>query len=120
MTQFLLSQNVSFGIVASIMLAVWTDLASGALDGIIAGLIVGAIVIPLIQTPDALGRALLVGLLLGLGMAVYQLLRVGQVTGASLGSIINSLDGATGTVVGQMMKGPGLVDLAPCRAGFRV
>ncbi|MCZ7673480.1 MAG: hypothetical protein M5U34_43360 [Chloroflexi bacterium] len=68
-----------------------------------AGLVMGAIVIPLMQVSDALGRALLIGVLFGVGMAVYQLMRLGAVTGGTLGSIINSFDGSQGTVVSEIM-----------------
>ena len=103
MTIFILTRALGLGITGSIMMDILTDLSTGAINGIIAGVVVGAVVIPLIQVPDALGRALLIGVLLGVGMAGYQLFQVLQVTGGTLGSILNSLDGSAGTVVGQVI-----------------
>lgn len=98
MLSIVLTKAFGMGIVASVMLNLMTDLTTGAINGLIAGLVVGAIVVPLIQVPDALGRALLLGALFGLGMAGYQLVQILSVTGGSLGSIINALDNP---VVGQ-------------------
>jgi hypothetical protein len=103
MSIFILTRAIGLGITGSIMMDILTDLSTGAINGIIAGVVVGAVVIPLIQVPDALGRALLIGVLFGVGMAGYQLLQVLQVTGGTLGSILNSLDGSSGTVVGQVI-----------------
>lgn len=103
MISFIVARAFSMGIVAAVLLDTLSNLTTGAISGLVAGLVVGAVVIPLIQVPDALGRALLIGILFGLGMAVYQLMRVGTVTGGSLGSILNSFDGATGTVVGRLI-----------------
>jgi hypothetical protein len=79
---------------ASILLVTLTDLSAGAISGLVAGLVVGAIIVPLMQVPDALGRALLIGVLFGLAMAGYQLVQILSVTGGTLGSILNSLDGS--------------------------
>ncbi len=100
---FLVSRAFGLGILANMHLNLWATLSNGLIDGLIVGLVVGAIIIPIVQTPDALGRALLFGLLLGLGMAVYQLVQVSTVTGASMGSILNSLDGPSSAVVGGMI-----------------
>jgi hypothetical protein len=61
---------------------------------------VGAIIVPLIQVPDALGRALLLGVLFGVGMAGYQLVQVLSVTGGSMSQII---DGINTPAVGQLI-----------------
>ena len=98
MVTIILTKAVSLGITASIMLNLLTDLSTGAISGIVAGLVVGAIIVPLMQVPDALGRALLLGALFALGMAGFQLFRILSLTGGSLGSILNALDSS---VVGQ-------------------
>lgn len=98
MVAMILTKSLSMGITASILLNLFTDLLPGAISGIIAGLVIGAIVIPLLQVPDALGRALLIGAVLGLLMAGYQLVRILSVTGGSLGSILNTLEDP---IVGQ-------------------
>ena len=100
LTNSVLTKSLSMGIAASIMLNLLTDLSTGALSGLVAGLVIGAIIVPLMQVPDALGRALLVGALFGLGMIGYQLVRIIAVTGGSMGSILDALDGP---VVGSMI-----------------
>lgn len=98
MGALLLTKAFSMGIISSILLNVFTDLLPGAISGIIAGLVIGAIIVPLMQVPDALGRALLLGSIFGVLMAGYQLVRILSVTGGSMGSILNALDSP---VVGQ-------------------
>lgn len=100
MITMILTKALSMGIVASIMLNTLTDLSTGAISGLIAGLVVGAIIVPLIQVPDALGRALLLAALFGLGMAGFQIVRVLSVTGGSMSNII---DGLNTPAVGQMI-----------------
>jgi hypothetical protein len=90
-------------IMTGLMLTIVDDLTAGALAGVLAGVVVGAIVWPVIQAPDTLGRGVLLALLFGLGMAIFELARISVVTGASLGSIINAFQGATGTLLGQMI-----------------
>jgi hypothetical protein len=63
---------------------------------------------------------LLLGLLFGLGMAIYQIVRVSTVTGSSLGSILNSLDGAQGTVVGSMILQGAIYTLYAVLAGATI
>lgn len=81
---------------------------AGALAGVLAGVVVGAVVWPIVQAPDTLGRGILLALLFGLGMAIFELARISVVTGASLGSIINAFQGATGTLLGQMILDGGV------------
>ena len=100
MISIILAKAFGIGIVAAVMLNTLTDLSTGAISGLIAGVVVGAIIVPLIQVPDALGRALLLAALLGLGMAGYQLVRVLSVTGGSMGQI---LDGINTPAVGQLI-----------------
>jgi hypothetical protein len=94
----IVTKSLGVGIAASILLSIWTDLSAGAISGLVAGLVVGAIIVPLIQVPDALGRALLLAVFFGLGMAGYQLVRILAVTGSSMGSILDNLNTP---VVGQ-------------------
>jgi hypothetical protein len=92
MINIILAKAFSVGIVSSILMNLFTDLLPGVVSGIIAGLVVGAIIIPLMQEPDALGRALLFGAILGLLMLGYQLVQIISITGGSMGSILNALD----------------------------
>ena len=92
MINIILAKAFSVGIVSSILMNLFTDLLPGVVSGIIAGLVVGAIIIPLMQVPDALGRALLFGAILGLLMLGYQLVQIVSITGGSMGSILNALD----------------------------
>ncbi|RMG89783.1 MAG: hypothetical protein D6706_20700 [Chloroflexi bacterium] len=87
----------------TVLLAVSDDLLRGALLGVVSGLIVGAIFLPMMQTPDALGRGLLLGILAALVVSVIELARIGQVTGASLGSILRAFQGPYNTILGQMI-----------------
>ena len=100
MMSIILTKAFSVGIVSSILLNVFTDLLPGVISGIIAGLIVGAIILPLMQVPDALGRALLFGAILGVLMLGYQLVQILSVTGGTMGSMLAALDRpATGQVI---------------------
>ena len=85
MINIILAKAFSVGIVSSILMNLFTDLLPGVVSGIIAGLVVGAIIIPLMQVPDALGRALLFGAILGLLMLGYQLVQIVSITGGSMG-----------------------------------
>ena len=100
MLAIILTKSFSIGIVSSILLNVFTDLLPGALSGLVAGLVVGAIILPLMQVPDALGRALLIGAIFGVLMAGYQMVQILSVTGGSMGSIMEALDGP---LVGQVI-----------------
>lgn len=103
MIAIILTKSFSIGIVSSILLNVFTDLLPGAISGLVAGLIVGAIILPLMQVPDALGRALLLGSIFGVLMAGYQLVQIISITGGTFGSILNALNRP---VVGQaIIKG---------------
>jgi hypothetical protein len=117
MVTIILTKALSFGITASIMLSLLTDLSTGAINGLVAGLVVGAIIVPLMQVPDALGRALLLGALFALGMAGFQLFRILSITGGSLGSILNALDSP---VVGQAILNGALFVLYALLAGCLV
>ena len=100
MINIILAKAFSVGIVSSILMNLFTDLLPGVVSGIIAGLVVGAIIIPLMQVPDALGRALLFGAILGLLMLGYQLVQIVSITGGSMGSMLDALDRpATGQVI---------------------
>ncbi len=88
-------------------------LLTGALAGFLAGALTGAIVVPVVQAPDTLSRGLLVGILLALGMAIFELSRISVVTGTSLGSILGAFQGGLSGVVGeQIYVGTGRVLLA--------
>ncbi len=98
MMSIIVTRAFGLGIIASVMLNLMTDLTTGALNGLVAGLVIGAVVVPLLQVPDAMGRALLLGALFGLGMAGYQIVQVLSLTGGGLGDI---LDGLENPAVGQ-------------------
>lgn len=92
MIAIILTKSFSIGIISSILLNSFTDLLPGAISGLVAGLVVGAIILPLMQVPDALGRALLFGTILGVLMAGYQLYLILSITGGTMGSIIDALN----------------------------
>lgn len=100
MISIVLAKSLSMGIMLSVVLNTFTELSTGAISGIIAGLVVGAIIVPLMQVPDALGRALLIGVFFALGMAGYQLVRILSATGGTMGSILNALESP---VVGKII-----------------
>jgi hypothetical protein len=100
MISIVLVKALSMGIMLSAMLITFTELSTAAISGIVAGLVVGAIIVPLMQVPDALGRALLIGTFFALGMAGYQLVQILSATGGSLGSILNALESP---VVGKII-----------------
>ncbi len=118
MIAIILTKAFSVGIVSSILLNLFTDLLPGAISGLIAGLVVGAIIVPLMQVPDALGRALLFGVILGVLMLGYQLFLILSITGGSMGSILDALDRpATGQAILNAMIYVVYAILAGCLIG---
>lgn len=99
-----LLQIANSGILASVMLAL-TDVAiRGALNGIVAGLIVGAVVWPIMQFPDAMGRVLILALIFAIGMILFELARISQLTGSTFSSILGAFqDFSTSTAIGAMI-----------------
>ncbi|PID86817.1 MAG: hypothetical protein CSA11_06315 [Chloroflexi bacterium] len=110
----MITKAFGIGIAASIMLDLMTDLTTGAINGLVAGLVIGAIVVPIVHIPDAMGRALLIGILFGIGMAGYQIFQVLSMTGASFGEILNGLDNP---VVGQAILNAALYILYAVLSG---
>ena len=97
-------------------------LIQGALQGLFAGALAGAIVVPALNMPDTAGRGLFFGVMLSIGVALYELVfKILPVTGNSAGSAINSAVGAAlldagayvtaaffiGTVIGFLTLVPG-------------
>lgn len=86
---------------------------AGAIAGLLSGAIAGAIVGPAIQAPDTLGRGLLVGILLALGVAIFELVRLSAITGTSMGSIMSAFQGGlSGDVGAQIYRSVGYVAIA--------
>lgn len=65
---------------------------AGAVEGVVIGLIVGAIVWAIMQAPDTMGRALLLAILIGIGVIIWEFARIGAVVGSGMGNIIGSFN----------------------------
>ena len=74
-----------------------------AVTGLIIGVGVGALVMPMIQDPDTMIRGILVGVFFALTMSVYQVYRISQVTGSSMGSILDAFQGSQQNILGPMI-----------------
>jgi len=97
-------------------------LMQGAIQGLFAGALAGAIVVPALNSPDTGGRGLFFGVMLAIGVALYELVfEILPVTGSSAGSAINGAVGQAlleagayviaaffiGTVIGFLTLVPG-------------
>ncbi len=86
-------QAISNSVATSVHFAVIDELMAGALAGIAIGILVGAIVMPMVQAPDTIGRALFFTIMAAVGMSLYQLARIGTATGERLGTILSAFAG---------------------------
>lgn len=68
------------------------SLIIGALDGIAVGLITGALVWSVTKAPDALGRALLIAIIIGVVGFIAESVRIGAVMGFGMGEMIKALN----------------------------
>ncbi|MCP4424915.1 MAG: hypothetical protein GY803_10510 [Chloroflexi bacterium] len=90
----------------------------GAVEGLVVGLLVGAIVWALMQAPDALGRAILFAIILGIVVSVWEFVRIGSVLGMSMSSILNSFD--TNPAIGRLFFQAGLRTLIAMLIGAAI
>ncbi len=105
MSPFLM-QTMNNTIAASVSMTIVDDLIQGALAGIVIGLFVGAIVMPVLQAPDSMLRGIVFAIFAGLAMALFQLFRVGQVTGHGMGTVLGAFGGPyTGNLGSMIWKG---------------
>lgn len=98
-----LMQVVSNTVMAAVSLALADVLLDGAKAGFVIGIAVGAVVMPMIQAPDTMLRAAVLSILGAVGMAVFQLARIGAATGEQMSGIISALNGPYTNVVGGMI-----------------
>jgi len=97
-------------------------LLQGAFQGLFAGALAGAIIVPALNSPNTAGRGLFVGIMLAIGVALYELVfKILPVTGSTAGSAINAVVGQAlleagayviaaffiGTVIGFISLVPG-------------
>ena len=79
-------------------------LIQGAIQGLLAGALAGAIIIPALNSPDTSGRGFFFGIMLTLGVALYQVVfKILPVTGDSAGTVINATVGSLLLVTGAYM-----------------
>lgn len=90
-------------VMASISMTIVDELIQGALAGIVIGLFVGAIVMPVLQAPDSMLRGIIFAIFAALGMALFQLARVAQVTGHGMGTVLGSFAGPYTGNLGSMI-----------------
>jgi hypothetical protein len=95
---------MGFTVAANVALAIVDELREGALEGIVIGILVGAIVMPMVQAPDTMLRTAFFAIMAAVGMSVYQLARIGQATGAEMGTILSAFSGPYTDAVGAMMR----------------
>ncbi|MFQ5420157.1 MAG: hypothetical protein ACE5EY_07320 [Anaerolineae bacterium] len=90
-------------ILTAVSVALIDNLIAAAITGLIIGMGVGALVMPMIQDPDTMIRGILVGVFGALAMSVYQVYRISQITGSSMGSILDAFQGSQQNVLGPMI-----------------
>lgn len=78
-------------------------LLEGAVMGLLSGALAGAMIYPSMRTPDVMGRAFAIGIFLAIGVAVFEFFRIGDVTGGSVQSIMDTFMGSASAMVGQMI-----------------
>lgn len=88
---------------------------SGAADGIVIGLIVGAIIWAIMGAPDTLGRALLLAVLLGIAVIVWQVAQISVVVGSGMGELLDSFN--NNPAVGKMFLQAGAYALTAMFVG---
>jgi hypothetical protein len=98
-----LLQAMNNSIAANVMMALVDEIMSGAIEGIVIGVLVGAIVMPMVQAPDTMLRAIVAAIFAGLGMSLIQLARIGRATGERLGTILRSFAGPYTGGLGAMI-----------------
>ncbi len=91
------------------------QIVAGAAEGVVVGLIVGAVVWAIMQAPDTLGRALLLSIILGIGVIVWEFARIGAVMGMGMGGIIDSFN--TNPQIGRMFLTAGVHTLTAMFVG---
>ncbi len=79
------------------------NLIASALTGVVIGVAVGALVMPMVQDPDTMMRGILLGVFGALIMGIYQVFRISQLTGSSMGSILDAFQGSQQNVLGPMI-----------------
>ncbi len=82
------------------------EMVFGAVEGVMIGLLAGSIIYAIMQAPDALGRALFLGIMFGVGVIVYETFRIGHDLGISTIDIINNME--ANPAIGQMFWRAGL------------
>lgn len=103
MTTMLL-QAVDYSVAAEVAMTIVDELVDGALEGIVVGILVGALVMPMVQAPDTMLRTAFFAIMAAVGMSVFQLARIGQTTGAEMGTILSAFSGPYTDAVGAMMR----------------
>lgn len=79
-------------------------LIQGAIQGLFAGALAGAIVVPALNSPDTTGRGFFFGIMLTLGVALYQVVfKILPVTGDSAGTVMNAAVGSLLLITGAYM-----------------
>lgn len=96
-------QAIGSSVAANVNFAVIDELMAGALAGIAIGILVGAIVMPMIQAPDTIGRALFFTIMAAVAMSLYQLARIGTATGERLGTILSAFAGPYTSTLGSLI-----------------
>lgn len=91
------------------------QLAAGAAEGVVVGMAVGAVVWAIMKAPDTLGRALFLGILLGIAVMVWEIARIGAVMGMGMGGIIDSL--SDNVQLGRMFLAAGVHTLTAMFVG---
>lgn len=98
-----LVQALGQAVVASIMLGLVDQLGQGALNGVLAGASIGAVVWSVNTAPDALGRIMLLGIVLTLLGLFFTLFRIiSFLPDVSMGAIIASFQDRSGEI-GQIV-----------------
>jgi hypothetical protein len=96
-------QAINNTVMAAVSLALIDVILDGALSGIAIGIAVGAVLMPMLQAPDTMLRAAVLAILGAVAMAVYQLARIGAVTGEQMADIVTAFRGPYTSIVGAMI-----------------
>jgi len=68
------------------------ELVFGAVEGVLIGLLAGSIIYAIMQAPDALGRAIFLGIMFGIVAIVYETFRIGNELGIGMASMIRNMN----------------------------
>lgn len=90
-------------VVTVVSAALIDNVIASAITGVVIGVAVGALVLPMIQEPDTMLRGILLGVFAALVMVVYQVFRISQITGSSMGSILDAFQGSDQNILGPMI-----------------